>query len=652
MTITASVYVDGQWLADGSGPDSADPVVLSGLSVSWGRATTVDQPEPSTASFDLLDPPGESSFLDLLYVGATVTVTAAGDVPAPATLPVNRDPSFEAAPLGSDPFGHYGWTGTSVVVNDRAATGGQSARLTFDRAGGGLLAGAWIPPAPYDDVDPSAWDDIPKMQEGEHWSATAAVQSPIGGSFGLFLYGYPSPKTTSAANYPYDTGGRVNGGTGADVPQSWQTMTIPTRTITPGAANKWAGLLIRIQVAAWNTIGPMIGGQPNPIAWTDVAGSWDDWATGYVDDVHILAPASADVVHRDVTVFAGRITDLDAGYDTAAGGVICSVTATDFTADLAQRDVGAEPWPAEPLTARFGRILTAAGVAVRYTIASTLGAFVVSWLDVDRQQAWPLLADLATSVDGILWSAVHSLTGPYLWLADPRTSATLYVLTMGDAGLVVIQPTAAAGNAIELDACDVLLDPVVFRQSVSDLSTRVAVTWMEQTVDDAGQPAPTERTDTIIDAAAEAAHGTRRVAVSTLLTNAVDADRVAAAILGRLRVSSWRVGGLNWATALSEMDDGDRTGRALDLLDGVRRLGVAILLTNLPDWVPSGADTLPLLLQGGTYTFDAGQWELDLTTSSAAAQGASLPWTDLDPSWSWNEFDPAIAWTDLAGVGT
>ena len=350
-------------------------------------------------------------------------------------------------------------------------------------------------------------------------------------------------------------------------------------------------------------------------------------------------------------MFAGRITDLDAGWDDATGGVICSVTASDFTADLAQRDVGAEPWPAEPLATRFARILTAAGVDVDFTIAPTLGAFVVSWLDVDRQQAWPLLADLATSVDGVLWSAAHELTGPYLFLADPRTQSALYVLTLDpESGLVVIGPTAAASGAIELDACDVLLDPVVFRQSVSDLSTRVAITWQEQTVDDDGHPAPTERTDTVVDPVAELAHGTRRVAVSTLLTSAADADRVAAAILGRLRVESWRVGGLNWTTALSEMDVGDRTSRALNLLDGVRRLGVAILLTNLPAWVPSGAVTLPLLLQGGTYTFDAGQWELDLTTSSAAAQGSSLPWNAVDPGWAWNEFDPAIAWTDLIGV--
>jgi hypothetical protein len=120
-------------------------------------------------------------------------------------------------------------------------------------------------------------------------------------------------------------------------------------------------------------------------------------------------------------------------------------------------------------------------------------------------------------------------------------------------------------------------------------------------------------------------------------------------LLARLHLASWRVGGLTWLTDPADLDP-DRTGRVLDLLDGTRRLGAAILLTNLPAWAPSGGATLPLLLQGGTYTFDDGEWALNLTTSSAAAQGSALPWTDLDPSWAWNEFDPTIDWADLVGV--
>jgi hypothetical protein len=322
----------------------------------------------------------------------------------------------------------------------------------------------------------------------------------------------------------------------------------------------------------------------------------------------MLPPATEGGIVRDVTVFSGRVTDLDAGWDFGPGTVVCSVTAADFTADLAQRDVGVPAWYVETLATRFGHVLSGAGVSIPYTIAPSLASWLVSYLDVDRQQAWPLLADLATSVDGVLWSATHRTTGPYLWLADPRVSSALYVLYGGDDGLVHIGPTSAADKAIELDACDVLLEPVVWKQAVSDVTTRVAVTWQEQAVDDDGEPtAATERTDTLIDAALEARLGTRRAAVSTMLVSETDAAAVAALILGRLHLASWRVGGLTWQTDASDMNP-DQTGRALDLLDGTRRLAAPILLTNLPAWAPSGGATLPLLLQGGTYTYEGGQW--------------------------------------------
>jgi hypothetical protein len=422
----------------------------------------------------------------------------------------------------------------------------------------------------------------------------------------------------------------------------WATLTSGF-TATPEQAGTWAGFWLTVWYTKWTDAAG---------TWTDAAGTWQQLTDVYLDDVAIRPPAAeGSAIMREVAVFSGRVTDLDAGWDTAAGAVVSSVVAADFTADLAQRDVSAPPWYVETVATRFDHILYGANVhaAVRYTIAPSLANWLVTYMDVDRQQCWPLLADLATSVDGVLWSATHRTTGPYLWLADPRTQSALYVLYVGDDGLVHVGSTAAANNAIELDACDVLLDPVVWKQAVSDVVTRVAVSWQEQAVDDQGEPTtPTERTDTLIDAALEARLGTRRAAVSTVLVSEADAAGIAQLILGRLHLASWRVGGLTWNT-----DDGmdpDQAGRALDLLDGTRRLGAALLLTNLPPWSPNGGGTLPLLLQGGTYTFDVGWWTLHLVTSSAAAQGSSLPWADVDSSYSWDDVGGDVAWSDLVGV--
>lgn len=630
--VNCVLLVDGVRVADGTpgDPDQA-PTALTGLSVTWGRSTTVDQVEPSTCSFQLMDPPGAGSFLDLLYTGARVDVVAAADVPGTGD-PINTDGGFESAAPGAVPAWRDIVGGTALVTAAQAHTGAQSVVLTPAV----LTMSATMPPAA-PSADPTAWDHVQTLQAGQTWQLAGWLLPPLGGQVGWQPVTFTNPNAAGAAagpvlQLPYDA-----------LQPDWRPVQAAV-TVTAAQTGRWLGVKLTATVAAWQ----QIHGYPPGMAWQDTPATWADWTPGYVDDAAVAPPSDAPV-HRDVTVFSGRVTDLDAGWDFNVGTVVVSVTAADFTADLAQRDVGAQPWPMETVAARFAHIVAASGVAIPYTIAPSLRSWRVSWLDVDRQQAWPLLADLATSVDGVLWSATHRTTGPRLWLADPRAGAALYVLYEGDDGLVHVGPTDALAAAIELDACDVLLEPVVFKQAVSDVVTRVSITWLEQTVDDGGLPAPTEHTDVYTDAALEVQLGTRGASVSTQLVSAGDAGSVAALLLGRLHLQSWRVGGLAWQTETTDMNP-DQTTRALDLLDGTRRLAAPILLTNLPVWAPSGGATLPLMLQGGTYTYAYGAWVLELTTSSAAAQGASLPWNDLDPGWAWNEFAPDVAWADLVGV--
>lgn len=643
--VGCTLYVDGVRVADGApGDPDAAPTALSGLAVNWGRSTTIDQVEPSTCSFELLDPPGQSSFLDLLYTGARIDVVAAA-VTTTTGDPVNIGGDFEAAAPGSVPP----WTsitpaGAAAVTAAKAHGGAQSAALTPT----GGYAAADIPPAP-PSIDPTAWDHYPTAAPGQTWTLSAWVLVPPGASITLSAVLYPGPTAPAAP-----AGAAVTVLYDPAAP-GWRLVSVHW-TAPAGSAGKWPGLRCAVSLATWSAI----RGYPAGTTWAGLgAETWADWGTAYIDDVTIAPPAAPAV--REVTVFSGRVTDLSAGWGGQAAvvdglafrgedAVVCTVTAADFTADLAQRDVGAVPWPAETLAARFAHVLTAAAVSVPYTIAPTLRNWRVSWLDVDHQEALPLLQDLATTVDGVLWAATHRTTGPYLWLADPRATSALYTLTEGPDGIVRITATAALDGAVELDACDVLIEPVVWKQAVSDVSTRAAVSWQDQTVDDAGLPSPTEETEVIVDADLEVTLGTRAAKVSTLLTTAADARLVAQLILARLSLQSWRVGGLTWETDATDEMTPDQVDRTLDLLDGTRRLAAPILLTNLPTWSPNGGATLPLLLQGGTYTYEGGQWTLELTTSSAAAQGTSLPWNQLDPTWAWNEFDPAIAWTDLTGV--
>ena len=58
------------------------------------------------------------------------------------------------------------------------------------------------------------------------------------------------------------------------------------------------------------------------------------------------------------------------------------------------------------------------GVTPTATIDEGLRDLIVSWLDVDHQPAGWLIAELAAGVDGVLWSATHASTGPYLWIEN------------------------------------------------------------------------------------------------------------------------------------------------------------------------------------------------------------------------------------------
>ena len=234
----------------------------------------------------------------------------------------------------------------------------------------------------------------------------------------------------------------------------------------------------------------------------------------------------------------------------------------------------------------------------------------------------------------------------YSWDGTPRaSSSTRY-------GLATIVPAPPAG-AITLDACSVLLDPVQWQQDTQDDSTRVVVTWKEQTANQTPPPAvrPTDRDETATDVGLEARTGRRRVGVSTVLAVQADAAALANTLLARLQTPGWRISGLTIDLSVETLDP-VTLANVMQILDGATRLGLPIMLTNLPDWNPAGSsEDLPLYLEGGRFTNVEGYWRIELLVSSAAAQGQSrLRWVDLPVGMPWTGFG-ALTWNDLIGVG-
>lgn len=357
--------------------------------------------------------------------------------------------------------------------------------------------------------------------------------------------------------------------------------------------------------------------------------TWDSLGRLLLDRVRLNAPAAGTL--RQGMVFSGRITDMEARYEDTEQATFVDVTAADQRAELGSRDVGDAPWLEETLGSRFQRIITASGQPIQARVSATASPLMISWRDVDRQPAIVLLSELAASADGVLWAATHPTTGPYLSLESLSDRAALYTLNRGTDLVVRIAPKSldSVGGVI-LDACDVLLEPVRWRHDIEDMATQVSVTWREQTLDDKGQPAPTDRTITSTNTVLEQTIGRHRVAVSTQLSRLSSAGLVADAVLGRTGNQQWRVGGLTWRADTTDQLDADALTRMMQLLDGTTRNGLPLMLTNLPAWSPvPGDEAVPLFLEGGTYSSQDGGWVLDLVTSSAKAIGATAAWDEI-----------------------
>jgi hypothetical protein len=632
--VRCAVRIQGQTIADGSDPASTEPTALSGLRITWGRGTTVDQPDSASVSFEVEDKSGNRTFARLASLGRIVEVTATGTTYSADTAPTFLDPGFEAAPIG--PAGPRARADASTAATIEAGPTGHRLRVAQRPGQTGNTGGVLIPPAPFGDPsDPTSWDAIPVAQPGQPWHVTipAITRAP-----GSRLYAYAAQLASPwDPNPPRQLIGEI-----PPALADW------TATYTPTRPGTWQGLYVTGNPAGWRWIdvAPAVTWQT-----LDPALTWQDAGGFTLDGADIAHPAGS--LDRTVLAFVGRITDAEAHWDEGVGACVVSVTAADNAAELANRDVGAEPWPMETLAARAARILTASGAqGVTLYVDDAPGAYLVGRVDVDRQQVYPMLADLATTADAVLWSAGHSTTGAYLRIEDPHNRPPLAVLI--DEGGVIVIGSATASSTV-LSACDFDLDPVRYLQTNSDIATRSVVYWQDQT----GDPDPVERSAMVVDDEAEAPDGpwgVRRVSVTSQLVNEPDALAVGGAVLRRLGPPSgadpesagWRIAGLTYRV---EPDaDTAAVDTALALLDDTTRIGRSVTVTDLPAWSPIPGRAAGYL-EGGVYQFTGGAWSLDLLISSATGLGASAAWIDLDPSWQWQQFDPGIRWIDLLGVG-
>jgi hypothetical protein len=635
------VYIDGTRAPD-TGVDYAAGVgtILADLSVKWGRDGGLDQPGPATCGLRLVDLAATSDFLDRIHVGSQVTVYASGVIPGGMAGATVDDGTMNS------------WRTGDAIAN-RYALGVDCSVTVLDSYTAHKRMTQPYQPDPAQDFSvilgprqfatasdlPTVWDGIPQTSRADSpWSVTVEVRVRAGSGFQVAAYGFT---TTNGDGSDIGTPvARV--GTG-----DWQAVTALT---IPGSLAvddfRWVGVRVSgtdMQPARWSE---QIG------TWSAQTAIWADAGLMWLDNYAVTPPAGA-VLRRRVAVFDGAVTDLTVSPMAGDAAIAAEIIAVDLGGTLANRIIGDIPWSAEPVGVRAERIIDLAGLsAAGLRISPDSSATVVSYRDVDAQSAVGLLQDLAQSIGDTLWVATNANIGPFIWFEDPDDRAAVRQLVMDNGVIIIVEGGGATSST--MSACDILQEPVKWSQTSGDVVTVVAVQWLEQTLNDEGIPAPTERQLVVNDTAAQATYGTIRYSVSTELTGVVDAGALAGNILARSRYTGWKVDGLTMDTAtlpatVASVDDRTRASAFFNLLDGTARMGASVTITDMPDYAPRGAVN-SVFVEGGSYSFDGLDWRLEMTVTPSAGQGHSAEWGDFPPDWQWMEFFSGIHWVDLYGA--
>lgn len=653
-TLACRVEIDGARVADGSlaTDNDAAPFVLAGLSVIWGRTTTVDQPTPAALTFTLKDWSGDRAFLDLARTGAAVTVDAVARIDGPSGSVV-ADPTMSRVPLGYmpessvpsvrgvPPYSHQRWfekRSDGLVLHPGWSyrlgewwPGSANHRTVVD-----LPPADWIaPPAGF-----TAWNLIPRSTAGQLWTVTVTGRLGIGARGSLSVWTDTESHSHRAASDAVVIGRPtplLDGDTAA-------VVEAPSSGLWMGPRVSATHALFSDPIVA--TAGTFAD---SPFGVT----TFDEWTAYVIESYDVVGPAGAS--EQTARVFAGRITDAVATFNR---GVEVAVTATDQLGVLANDLFEPPPFPRQPFGHRVFGILDAAGrpsgsshVLIDPPYNSTSGEDVtVASLTMESTTVLEALQPLVAGHDLVLWTASHdSVDEPWLWIEDPQRRAAVVAMRMGAGGLVEVGPAdldPVVGT--HLSACDLDLDPVQWTQSVSDIVTRV-------TIDHPYQPAHFPEPETRYVHRRSLLDGDDLVGVraATLTSQAVlpaAVARVAVRLLDRLSGSGWRVSGLRWDLTSRAEVGSDVVARVLPLLDNRSRLGRAVMLTDLPDWSPRTGNQGGYV-EGGTLVYDGNGWIVDLTLSAGQGLGAAATYGQTPPAWRYIDFPPSIRYADIRNAG-
>lgn len=309
----------------------------------------------------------------------------------------------------------------------------------------------------------------------------------------------------------------------------------------------------------------------------------------------------------------GFVTDVQLGFVIEGNQPVGILrwTATGRLARAGQVLVGDEPWPAETVRTRIGRIGAALEDAfplspTQWLIdADNAEETMVIAKDVDRRPALELLTEHAEWAGGMMYEGRRYLTY--------RRQAS----------------RADRDPLVELSAREIVAT-ANWESSLSGIINDYTVTYGES------DPKASVR---VIDQASIDAFGVYAATLDSDLATEDAARNMAAITVGRNSFPRWRISELNLDVLKSLPVE---KAAALLLPD----IGDLIHVTGIPATAPA---TEYLFVEGWSINVERDRWDLAIYVTDGGQTGAPIRWVDLPVDLTWADVPADMSWLQTAG---
>lgn len=574
------------------------PAIIDGLSFQWGRDSRVAQPDPGSLTATLLVQSDRArDTLALLTPGAEVIAYT----------------SYKA----------IGQSGNLVKFYDFG-----SLLLPRSINEGDSLTAA---PAPLNIVG----------YTGDQWTGFAHYDGPGFVSYLSYTVSRANTPSALAVRPVYYAAKRDPApayGPWATVPATVGTHTVGTGSATTrvtldpariGAFVGWELKATRAGAALFsNTVDPF-SRHTEPFSQT---------AGITISEMNVNTSASTVT---EFCIFSGRVASAPITWDEKAHAARITLTCNEWTSNLKNHKVGAEPWPPEDAFLRVSRIGNLCGI--KWSIGSgILLDTLAAPRDVDSRPALDLIHEYATAIGAVAWPCRNDTFGEYLLLEAEDSRVNFLKVTYDRTGRASITINNDAWQPTTVDAAALRRAGVTVDRDVSTLASAVRVSC-KQTIPPAADgpsisdPRAWEDYEVFVDDPGRArefgAHEIHITAGISAHPEMVSQHRrtmktpedLARAVLVRCAPGHWKIQGLT----LDSRAPTATTEIMTKLLSITERPGHAIILRNMPEWLP-GAPSIPVYLEGATSTLTGKYWEVALTITHGGSQFSAITFKQCD----------------------